>query len=411
MPQQTIEPTSRTDIPTLAAVRRAWTADRCIRDSTAAQYLRWIKRFRTYCAQCELDERLELTRAGAERFTTWYASHHRVKASTLRDARSALYALRRVYQVMGESLPPWTVPSPAKEPATPLLAAYADYLRRHRGNPAVTVHKKLQHAGQFQDHLARHGRDWQSMRLTDIDAFLIDCAQHYARSTVADLASSVRCFTRFLFATGRISADLAEAVIAPVQPRHERPRRALSWDEVQRLLHAVDVATARGRRDYTLLLMMSTYGFGAGEVIRLELQDIDWVAGTLNIRRPKTGVAFTLPLLPAVGKALAEYLRNGRPPATPTRHVFVRMKMPFGPLRASSAVRHILIKHAQAAGLDAAYLGSHVLRHSNAARQVDLGVHPQVLSDLLGHRDPTSISAYVRIATHSLREISLPVPV
>ena len=172
----------------------------------------------------------------------------------------------------------------------------------------------------------------------------------------------------------------------------------------------MDASTARGLRDHALLLMMSTYGFGAGEVIRLQIQDIDWTVDTLKVVRPKTGVAFTLPLLPAVAKALAFYLRDGRPPNTPTRHVFVRMMMPFTPLSASSAVRHILVKHAKAAGLDAAYLGSHVLRHSNAARQVDLGIRPRVLSDLLGHRDPESITAYVRIATETLRDISLPVP-
>lgn len=290
------------------------------------------------------------------------------------------------------------------------MVAYAEHLVRHRGNPEGTVHKKLHHIGKLQDHLARHGKGWRLMLLIDIDAFLIDCAQHYARSTISDMACSVRCFTRFLFATGRIPADLAEAVVAPVQPRYERPRRALPWEDVQRLLRAVDVTTVRGLRDYALLLMMSTYGFGAGEAIGLEIQDIDWDSNSLKIMRPKTGVAFTLPLLPAVGKALACYLKDGRPPCTPTRHVFVRMKMPFGPLSGSSAIRHILIKHATAAGLDAPYLGSHVLRHSNAARQVDLGTRPSVLSDLLGHRDPESISAYVRIATESRREISLPVP-
>jgi hypothetical protein len=85
-------------------------------------------------------------------------------------------------------------------------------------------------------------------------------------------------------------------------------------------------------------------------------------------------------------------------------------EMPFGPLSASSAVRHILIKHAKAAGLHAPSLGNRVLRHSNAARQLDLGTRPRVLSDLFGHRDPKSISAYVRIATQSLRDVSLPLP-
>ncbi len=159
-----------------------------------------------------------------------------------------------------------------------------------------------------------------------------------------------------------------------------------------------------------MLLMMSTYGLGAGEVIHMQLQDIDWNAGTLQMSRPKTGVNFVLPLLAPVAKVLARYLRHGRPPHTPTRHVFVRMKLPFTALTASSAVRHILVKHAKAAGIQASYLGSHVLRHSNAARQIDIGTQARMLSDLLGHRDPESVSAYVRIATQSLREVSLPVP-
>jgi integrase len=184
----------------------------------------------------------------------------------------------------------------------------------------------------------------------------------------------------------------------------------LPWEDVQRLLRAVDTSSARGLRDYALLLMMSTYGLGAGEAIRLKFEDIDWAAGTIKLVRAKTGVAFTLPMLSAVAEALALYLRDGRPRNTPTRHVFIQMMTPFGPLSCASPVRHILIKHAKVAGLNAPYLGSHVLRFSNAARQVDLGIRPRVLSDLLGHRDSESISAYVRIATESLRDISLPVP-
>ena len=115
-------------------------------------------------------------------------------------------------------------------------------------------------------------------------------------------------------------------MISPVQPKFERPRRALPWEDVQRLLRAVDTSTACGLRDHALLLMMSTYGLGAGEVIGLQLQDIGWNAGTLQMSRPKTGVNFVLPLLPPVAKVLARYLRHGRPPHTPTRHVFVQMK-------------------------------------------------------------------------------------
>jgi len=389
---------------------RVWRAGRCVQDSSAGLYLLWVRRFRVYCAQRGLDERAELTLDGARRFIAWYARRRHLDPRRLTVARSALYALSRVYQVMGLNLSMWQPPPRAQPPATALLRAYADHLARHRGNPEVTVQKKLAHIGKVLEHLARQGKTWRTLTLPDIDAFLVECTRRSARSTTADIASSIRCFARFLFATGRISVDLAESVISPIQPKYMRPRRALPWEDVQRLLRAVDTSSARGLRDYALLLLMSTYGFGAGEVIRLQLQDIDWSAATLRAVRPKTGVAFTLPLLPAMAKVLARYLRHGRPPDTPTRHLFVQMKMPFGPLSSSSPVRHILIKHARVAGLDAPYLGSHVLRHSNAARQIDLGTRPRVLSDLLGHRDPESVSAYVRIATESLREVSLPVP-
>jgi integrase/recombinase XerD len=399
-----------TVVPTISDMRRVWRADRCVQASSAGVYLQWIQRFRAYCEQHKRDERAELTLEGARRFTASYARRRRLDPRRLGGARTALYALSRVYQVMELGPPIWRATPRARPPTSALLRAYADHLARHRGNPKVTVHKKLDHVGKLLKHLAGAGKGWRTMTVPDIDAFLIGCSSSYARSTTADIAGSVRSFARFLLATGRIAVDLAEAVISPVQPKYERPRRALPWEDVQRLLRAVNTASARGLRDHALLLMMSTYGFGAGEVISLQLEDIDWNAGTLKVVRPKTGVAFTLPLLPAVARVLARYLRDGRPRNSPTRHVFVEMKMPFGPLSASSAVRHVIIKHAKVAGIDAPYLGSHVLRHSNAARQLDMGTRTRVLSDLLGHRDPESVSAYVRIATESLREVSLPVP-
>lgn len=410
MRRESPDPTPATAAPTTADMLRVWRADRCVHDGSAGLYLQWVRRFRAYCARQGLDERSELTLGGARRFIASYARRRHLDIGHLSSARTALYALSRVYQVMGMALPAWQAPARARPPATALLREYAEHLARHRGSPEVTVHKKLDHVGKVLAHLARQGKTWRTMTLLDIDEFLVECSHRYARSTTADMASSVRSFARFLLATGRVSVDLADSVISPVQPKFERPRRALPWQDVQRLLRAVDTSCAKGLRDHALLLLMSTYGLGAGEVIRLQLQDIAWSAATLKVVRPKTGVAFTLPLLPAVAKVLARYLRHGRPLHTTTRHLFVQMKMPFGPLTTSSAVRHILVKHARAAGLNAPYLGSHVLRHSNAARQLDVGTRPRVLSDLLGHRDPASVSAYVRIATESLREVSLAVP-
>jgi site-specific recombinase XerD len=86
------------------------------------------------------------------------------------------------------------------------------------------------------------------------------------------------------------------------------------------------------------------------------------------------------------------------------------MRAPYKPLACAVSVRHILHAHAHRAGVTAPYLGTHVLRHTHACRQMELGAPPDVIGDILGHRDPDSTSAYLRVATERLRDLALPVP-
>ena len=55
-------------------------------------------------------------------------------------------------------------------------------------------------------------------------------------------------------------------------------------------------------------------------------------------------------------------------------------------------------------------IGAHVFRHSHAGRQVDAGANIKVVSDILGHRSPSSTSIYVRVAFNRLRAVGLTVP-
>jgi integrase len=248
------------------------------------------------------------------------------------------------------------------------------------------------------------------LKLTDIDALVMDRSRHWAVASVMALCAGLRQFLRFLHASGRLKADLAGAVMRPYARTGSFPPRALPWEDVQRILQAIDRSSPIGRRDYALLLMMSTYGCGAGEVIRLQLQDINWQAATLHLVRPKTGVKIDLPLLPAVARALVDYLRHGRPLHAPTRAVFVDMQSPHRALTSARAVSHALRRHAASAKINAAFLGSHTLRHTHACRQMELGVAPKVIGDVLGHRQPRSTAVYLRGAVARLRQLALPVP-
>ena len=91
--------------PSTEDMLRVWRAGGSIQDSSANVYLQWIRRFRIYCAQRQLDEAEELTLEGVDRFTRWYSRRRQRRLSSVANARSALYALSRVYQVIGTQRP------------------------------------------------------------------------------------------------------------------------------------------------------------------------------------------------------------------------------------------------------------------------------------------------------------------
>jgi len=178
---------------------------------------------------------------------------------------------------------------------------------------------------------------------------------------------------------------------------------------VQQILRSISRTEAPGRRDFAIVLLLATYGLGAAEVLAIRLEDLDWRAGVLRVRRPKTKVPIELPLLPAVAKALTAYLRWERPPAKSVHSLFLRKNMPYEHIT-SAAIRYRIRHYARLAGIPAKVIGAHAFRHSHASRQIDSGANVKVVSDILGHRSSSSTSVYVRVALNRLRAVTLPVP-
>jgi len=308
----------------------------------------------------------------------------------------------------GRPVPRWEEPTPSPR-LPPLLGEYCEFRRRHAGVAVSTLATEAKLLSRFLGWLRDRGMQPHEIGLPAVDDFITAAGERYCRKTVAGMCSRLRPFLRFMHQQGHIAHDISSSVASPRLRPAERPARALPWGDVQRMIGAIDMSDRTGKRDYALLLMMLTYGMGSAEAIGVTLDDINWRAGSLRVVRPKTGVEFHLPLLPAVAEAVVGYLRGGRPSATGTRAVFVREVAPYGPMT-SSAVRQVVRKHAIAAGIEATPLGGHILRHTHASRELELGAPAKVVGDILGHKDPASISHYVRVATDSLRDLSLAVP-
>ena len=125
----------------------------------------------------------------------------------------------------------------------------------------------------------------------------------------------MRCFLRFLHASGRTPGELASRVLAPTLYALESIPSALSPQQIDDVVRACHVdRSATGLRDHAIVLLLANYGLRAGEIVRMRLEDVDWRGDRLHVRHSKTGAQSVLPLLPAVGAALIAYLPKGRAP-------------------------------------------------------------------------------------------------
>jgi integrase/recombinase XerD len=382
-----------------------------LKPGTVAGYCWWIQRFGRYGSECGLNELSELTLAGVRKFAYRYARRRRIKQSLAREsAHNALHAWSNALAALGVSVPTWKPVEPPAVVRVPIVREFLEYRRKHAGVSNATLRQDQSTSLEFLKFLRQRKRTCRTVRLADVEAFVARWRRRRGAVAVARQLCSVRTWLRFLHVSGRLRFDLAASVVGPVLKPHRHPPRALLWSEVRRILRVVDSSTRIGRRDYAILLLMSLYGLGGAEIIGLRLEDIDWDRKTLCVCRPKTQSAILLPLLPVAARALANYLQRSRPKPTEHRQVFLRANMPYRPFSGSTAIRYLLTQYGRRAGVTTGCLGSHVLRHSQATRQLDLGAPLKIVGDILGHRSPRSTSHYTRSAVRRLRDLALPLP-
>ena len=297
-------------------------------------------------------------------------------------------------------------------PRTPVMSEvdhFVDYLRNVRGLEPRTIEFHICYVKEFLGHL---GYDLNTnviatLAVKQVDDFLCVCAKRLNRYSLQHVVASLRAFLRFQHEQGILRSPLHTMIDTPRIYRFEQIPRALPWETVNALLHAIDRSATSGMRDYAVLFLMATYGLRNSEVVGLTLDDIDWRAGILHIPQRKTRNRLLLPLTDAVADVVIAYLESR--PKLPYRELFLRIRPPHGPL-GRTAVSDIFRHWLRESGLDIPLRGAHCIRHSYAVHLLRQGAPVKAIGDLLGHRSAASTCVYLRLAVEDLRSVALPVP-
>jgi integrase/recombinase XerD len=292
-----------------------------------------------------------------------------------------------------------------------LLDEYLTFLQHHRGLREATLYFHRRWGRQFLAYLATHLPDGDIGRLTIpiVDEFLHPLVRRVGRGTQSQLLQVVRSLLRHFHCTGRLAHDWSPSIQGPRRYRLADVPTSISLDQVKQLLRSIDRRSAIGRRHYAMLLLLAVYGLRAREVVELRLEDVDWRARVLRVRRSKTGRPLVLPLTAAVAAALVAYLRRGRPHTT-AREIFVRHHGVPRPFRKSSSVYALVRRAFDQSQIDSPRRGPHVLRHALATHLVQRGFALHAVGALLGHQHPDSTLPYTKLAVDDLRSVALDVP-
>ncbi len=169
--------------------------------------------------------------------------------------------------------------------------------------------------------------DLESLTAAEVQGFVLDCARSASPARVQRTGTALRSLLRFLHLRGVTASPLAGAVPAAAGWKLSGLPRHLTQQEAARMVESCNLATATGRRDRAVLLLLARLGLRAGEAAGLRLEDIGWRAGEITVRG-KGSRHERLPLPPDVDEALASYLRDGRPAAAQAREVFAGVRAP-----------------------------------------------------------------------------------
>ena len=299
---------------------------------------------------------------------------------------------------------------PAASNARPKVTAeFQRYLLEERGLSPATLLNYVPVIEQFLSE--SFGDETPNARLlcaSDITKFVVRQAHRLSSVRAGLVVTALRSFFRYLHYRGAVSIDLSGCV--PTVPNWSLSTlpRFIPANDVERILKGCDRKNSVGRRNYAILLLLARLGLRAGEVVGLNLDDIDWNAGQITIRG-KGGRSVLLPLAADVGAALAAYLRKDRPRCV-SRRAFIRHRAPLIGFANASAISTLVMRAIKHAGVESAHKGAHVLRHSLATTLLRQGGSLDEIGELLRHKSPNTTAIYAKVDVTALHTLALPWP-
>ena len=224
-----------------------------------------------------------------------------------------------------------------------------------------------------------------------------------SRTTIARRAASARVFTAWAFRRGLIATDPGDRLATPTS-RRALPS-VLKQDEAIDLMSVALVAADDSDpvhiRDRCILELLYASGMRVGELVGLDIDDIDDGRRTLRVLG-KGGKERDVPYGIPAQRALDTYLDQGRPTLVTGESGAALILGARGKRidpRTVRAVVHSMLTHVPGAP----DMGPHGLRHSAATHLLEGGADLRTVQEILGHATLATTQIYTHVSVERLR--------
>jgi site-specific recombinase XerD len=284
-----------------------------------------------------------------------------------------------------------------------ILVEFRQWMQTHRGPTDATLHNYRLPLIDLLETLGNQPDQYSAKALRD---FILDRSRYCSVEKAKSLVTPIRMFIRFLIATDRCIPELDQAIPTIARWRLASLPKYLTADAVDQVVASCDLTTLIGVRDRAILLLLARLGFRAGDIVALQLKDLDWQAATVTVSG-KSRRQNRLPLPQEVGDAILHYLDHR--PRIGNDTVFLTT---IAPLKALSyqAVGKLSTRAMQRAGVETPVHGSHVLRYSAATQMLRQGVPLPTIGAVLRHKSVETTMVYAKVDVQLLDQVARPWP-
>lgn len=278
---------------------------------------------------------------------------------------------------------------------------YKRYLLLEKGLSKNTIDAYLTDLAKFSAFLHEKQLRIADVTLPHLEEFLaaLHDEEMVARS-VARVVSGLKSYFRFLRLTGTITENPAELLETP-KIGLKLPV-VLSVQEIDSILHAIDVSTPEGARNCAIIETLYSCGLRISELCNLRFSDLFFNEGFIRVQG-KGSKQRLVPISDVAIQKINNYLLHRSQLNVQKGHEDVVFLSGRGKTISRITVFHYIKQYADAAGLQKT-ISPHVFRHSFATHLLERGANIRVIQEMLGHEKITTTEIYTHLDRNFLRQ-------